>query len=167
MSNTTYIQKQARQKVAELTTLQLVEAFEATDAITDKSLNELTPAVRGWLLDELERRDYEAFKKWMISAEAGPRAFYIVESLKLYVPDPETVTDFTAMLLGQGVQAAIEVHGKIRNGQEAFLQAQSHNDLELAKVKLGVVKGNWRFVDAGYDPMGHPFARIMIVEEEK
>lgn len=43
------------------TTAQLVEDFIFTGIMTDPHI----PTVRGWIMDELERRNPEAYKHWL------------------------------------------------------------------------------------------------------
>lgn len=65
-----------RALVAKRTTYQLIEDFEETN---NKKLDEYLPIVRGWLMDELEKRDQSAFNNWIDSNESSPRKFYIGE----------------------------------------------------------------------------------------
>lgn len=62
-----------KEKIKQLPAEQLVEMFEMTDGMTD----DVTPTVRGWLLDEFEARNPEAFERWMLSCDDSPRAFFI------------------------------------------------------------------------------------------
>lgn len=57
----------ARRKTESLTLEELVDAFAATETDDDESI----PTVRGWLMDELERRNPAAFGAWLDSAEAS------------------------------------------------------------------------------------------------
>lgn len=52
--------------VAKMTTLQIVDAFETCD----------DPTVRGWLMDELEARNPEAFDAWLEAYTDSPRRFF-------------------------------------------------------------------------------------------
>lgn len=63
----------AREMIAGRTTESIVEMFE----MTETQNTEEVPTVRGWLMDELEKRDEEAFDKWIDSEEASPRSFYL------------------------------------------------------------------------------------------
>lgn len=56
-------------------TYELIADFEATD---DMPMSEELPIVRGWLMDELERRNKAAFDCWLESNEASPRKFFVV-----------------------------------------------------------------------------------------
>lgn len=58
-----------------LSTAQLVEAFEATDTDNRPEI----PTVRGWLMDELEARNPDAFGTWMDEepANGSPRPFFL------------------------------------------------------------------------------------------
>ena len=59
-----------------MTTAQLIEAFEATNGMTDDTI----PFVRARLLDVLEERDPAAFDAWLecddVELIASPRSFY-------------------------------------------------------------------------------------------
>lgn len=50
-----------------MTLEQLVEQFEATEHREDK----LIYTVRGWLMDEIERRNPEGFSEWLDSDNAA------------------------------------------------------------------------------------------------
>ena len=63
----------ARKKVAALTTKNIIFQFELTENMNDVNI----PTVRGWLMDELEKRNPEAFDAWMESDEESPRKFFI------------------------------------------------------------------------------------------
>ena len=69
--------KVAEQKARYLLTLrsttELVGDFEATEKVNDPSIY----MVRGWLMDELESRDAEAFEAWIDSDKESPGTFYI------------------------------------------------------------------------------------------
>lgn len=58
--------------VAGRSTEQLVTMFEMTETTDVENI----PTVRRWIMDELERRDPEAFDKWLDSMEDSPRRFY-------------------------------------------------------------------------------------------
>lgn len=54
----------ARAIIANRSTAQLCEMFEATNGpIGEKVMEEAM--VRGWIMDELEKRDAEAFNRWI------------------------------------------------------------------------------------------------------
>lgn len=65
-------EKKARARIKKLSTPQIIDQFELTEAVNDKYI----PIVRGWLMDELESRNSEAFDKWLESGEDSPRIFY-------------------------------------------------------------------------------------------
>jgi hypothetical protein len=71
------LEAQARAMIAARTTAQLCTDFALTETlpITDPA----TPKVRGWLMDELEKRDADAFDKWIWSDEL-PHAFFGVSA---------------------------------------------------------------------------------------
>lgn len=70
----TQAEAKARAIVAARPTYDLVGDFELTE--TMPMTQELAIA-RGWIMDELEERNPEAFNAWMDGNEASPRAFYI------------------------------------------------------------------------------------------
>lgn len=54
-------EKRARNLAGSLTTAQLLDQFELTSDMT----GEHVPTVRGWLMDEIEKRYPVAFDKWL------------------------------------------------------------------------------------------------------
>jgi hypothetical protein len=69
----TNAEKKARAMVARLSTAELVNQFELTETM---QISIETAMVRGWIMDELEKRNPEAFDAWMDSDEDGPRNFF-------------------------------------------------------------------------------------------
>ena len=61
-------------KIAARSTEQLCYDFAATEVHAGASRE--IAMVRGWLMDELEKRNAEAFDAWMFSDESLPHAFY-------------------------------------------------------------------------------------------
>ena len=61
MKNESRIQSRARLAIASRTTLSLCELMILTNASNDPEI----PTVRGWIMDELEHRDPEAFSLWL------------------------------------------------------------------------------------------------------
>lgn len=59
---------------AKLDTAQLIESFEATDSRKDAEI----PTVRGWIMDELERRNPAAFEAWMMGEATIPARKYFL-----------------------------------------------------------------------------------------
>lgn len=59
----TALEKRAKNLIAGLTTTQLLDQWESTSDIADPNI----PTVRGWLMDELEKRFPEQFDAWMDS----------------------------------------------------------------------------------------------------
>ena len=59
----TALEKRAKNLIAGLTTSQLLDQWESTSDIADPNI----PTVRGWLMDELEKRFTEQFDAWMDS----------------------------------------------------------------------------------------------------
>lgn len=70
-------EKKARDLLASRTTKDLVEQFELTSKIKTNGYNAEIPTVRGWIMDELEKRDADAFDKWIDSDCDSPRSFYL------------------------------------------------------------------------------------------
>lgn len=58
MTNT---EKQARELLSNATLADLLDEWELTSKINDPEI----PTVRGWLMDELESRNPEAFNAWL------------------------------------------------------------------------------------------------------
>jgi len=59
------IERLAQNRLRGLTIGQLIEAFAETE--TDDA--DEIPTVRGWIMDELERRDKAAFNSWLDSRD--------------------------------------------------------------------------------------------------
>lgn len=59
----TTAETKARKLISYLTLNQLLEQWELTSSINDEHI----PTVRGWLMDELEKRNPEAFDRWLDS----------------------------------------------------------------------------------------------------
>lgn len=59
----TALEKRAKNLIAGLTTSQLLDQWESTSDIADPNI----PTVRGWLMDELEKRFPEQFDAWLDS----------------------------------------------------------------------------------------------------
>ena len=55
----------ARKMIAKLSLPKLLDQWELTATTKDENIN----IVRGWLMDELEKRNPEAFDKWIDSEE--------------------------------------------------------------------------------------------------
>lgn len=68
-------EKRARAMIAAQSTRRLIEQFELTELVRDEHI----PTVRGWLMDELKRRDPVAYDAWIDCErlDAGPREFFI------------------------------------------------------------------------------------------
>lgn len=54
-------EKRARKTIEEMDTARLLDQFELTSDMT----GEHVPTVRGWLMDEIEKRYPVAFDKWL------------------------------------------------------------------------------------------------------
>ncbi len=68
----TKAEEKARFLIACRTMKQLIEDFEMTETNNDQYIY----IVRGWIMDELEKRDPEAFDKWIDSNEENPKEFF-------------------------------------------------------------------------------------------
>jgi len=67
MTNTATATAKIANLFAQLSTEKLIESWELTDTNKDPNIS----TVRGWLMDEMEIRNPEAFNTWM---EADPHA---------------------------------------------------------------------------------------------
>ena len=67
MTNTATATAKIANLFAQLSTEKLIESWELTDTNNDPNIS----TVRGWLMDEMESRNPEAFNNWM---EADPHA---------------------------------------------------------------------------------------------
>ena len=69
-------EKKARELISKLSLEQLLDEWELTSVINDSHI----PTVRGWLMDELEKRNPEAFDKWLDSytSDEDLRAYMIL-----------------------------------------------------------------------------------------
>ncbi len=65
----------AREMIRQRTTYQLVADFEQSEKT---QMTDELPIVRGWLMDELEKRNPAAFACWLESNEISPRKFFCV-----------------------------------------------------------------------------------------
>lgn len=66
-------EQRARKLIASRTMEQLITNFEITETLNGSEV----PMVRGWIMDELEKRDPEAFDKWLDSYVDSPRKFFL------------------------------------------------------------------------------------------
>jgi len=64
----------ARAMIAQRSTYQLVLDFEESER---QQMTDELPIVRGWLMDELEKRNKAAFDCWLESVEISPRKFFV------------------------------------------------------------------------------------------
>lgn len=70
----TNAEKKARNLIANRSTEQIINDFELTEMLT------ITPelaTVRGWYMEELEKRNAEAFEKWIDNYDDSPRKFFL------------------------------------------------------------------------------------------
>ncbi len=71
----------ARRIVASRSTASLCEIFESLDARGERFLEK--SMVRGWIMDELEKRDPEAFGAWLDCTDPAygnrPSAFFLAD----------------------------------------------------------------------------------------
>jgi hypothetical protein len=63
----------AREHMAVLTMPQIVDAFELTEGRHDPEIH----IVRGWLMDEMERRNPAAFEAWLMGTASSPRQYLL------------------------------------------------------------------------------------------
>lgn len=70
----TNAEKKARAMVEKLNTAELINQFELTEKM---QISIEVAMVRGWIMDELEKRNPEAFDAWIDSDEDGPRNFFV------------------------------------------------------------------------------------------
>ena len=63
----------ARAAVASLSTEDIVKQFELTELLNAPE----TSIVRGWYMDELEKRNPEAFDKWLDAYTESPREYFL------------------------------------------------------------------------------------------
>lgn len=63
----------ARAAVASLSTEEIVKQFEMTELLNAPE----TSIVRGWYMDELEKRNPEAFDKWLDVYTESPRKYFL------------------------------------------------------------------------------------------
>lgn len=75
------LEAKARKTIAARSTEQLCWDFAMTEGqdMTDGAV----PMVRGWLMDELENRDADAFDAWMFSDGNLPHSFFGVAPAQL------------------------------------------------------------------------------------
>lgn len=64
----------ARQAIARLSTKEVVEQFEITEGM---NISMAVITLRGWLMDELEARDAEAYDKWIDGDIKSPREYFL------------------------------------------------------------------------------------------
>lgn len=69
----TNAEMKARKLIAGRSIENLIADFEETEKSNDQNIY----TVRGWIMDELKKRDAEAFDAWIDSEEESPRKFYI------------------------------------------------------------------------------------------
>ncbi len=67
----------ARRMISLRNTEALVADFEATETNNDPHIS----IVRGWIMDELEARDPEAFDAWIDAFVDSPRRFFLKEAV--------------------------------------------------------------------------------------
>lgn len=52
----------------------LIESFEATDSMRNPEI----PTVREWMMNEMERRNPEAFENWLMDEKCPPARQYFL-----------------------------------------------------------------------------------------
>lgn len=78
------LEAKARKSVAARSTEQLCYDFAATEIEAQAGVSRELAMVRGWLIDELEKRDAAAFDAWIFSDEELPHSFYGVAPSQLF-----------------------------------------------------------------------------------
>ena len=73
MATTSKSEEIARRAVASLTTEEIVKQFELTELSNAPEIS----IVRGWYMDELEKRNPAAFDKWIDAYTESPREFFL------------------------------------------------------------------------------------------
>ena len=63
----------AMARISTRKTADLIDDFELTEALP---MSPELPTVRGWIMDELENRNPDAFWAWIESDSHSPRAFF-------------------------------------------------------------------------------------------
>ncbi len=63
----------ARKAVASLSTEEIVTQFEITELINKPEIS----IVRGWYMDELEKRNPAAFEAWIDAYSESPREYFL------------------------------------------------------------------------------------------
>lgn len=71
-------EQKAREMISNLTLPDLLDEWELTTNVKDPNIY----TVRGWLMDELEKRNPEAFDKWLESetCEDSELKYYMMEN---------------------------------------------------------------------------------------
>lgn len=67
------IENQAKEMLQDMTIKGIIDAFDAMIGVTIAE----SATVRGWLMDELERRNPEKFEQFLDSSEESPRSFFL------------------------------------------------------------------------------------------
>lgn len=67
--------ERAERMLAKRTMAQLIADWELTERLP---YTPELPVTRGWLMDEFERRDPEAYDAWLEAYDASPREFFKV-----------------------------------------------------------------------------------------
>lgn len=67
--------ERAKRMLAKRTMAQLIADWELTERLP---YTPELPVTRGWLMDEFERRDPEAYDAWLEAYDASPRDFFKV-----------------------------------------------------------------------------------------
>ena len=67
--------ERAKRMLAKRTMAQLIADWELTERLP---YTPELPVTRGWLMDEFERRDPEAYDAWLEAYDASPRDYFKV-----------------------------------------------------------------------------------------
>jgi len=73
-TNTATLETKKTNLVAGLTIEGLMDAFDATDSNNSPEI----PTVRGWIMDEMEKRNPEAFNAWLSGDATIPARNYFL-----------------------------------------------------------------------------------------
>lgn len=87
-------EEKARNMLKGRTTAQLLEDWEETERAPMPMTPELA-LVRGWIMDELEARDPEAFETWLEQNTASPREWFAARNVEdsTYTQDYDEFSD--------------------------------------------------------------------------
>lgn len=105
--------EQAQAVLDQMTTIEVIEAFEKTDGQRGVEVYE----VRGWLIDELNRRAPKAFDQWMdlCNSEDSPRRIFTT---------PDSVPQWAM----NAANELVEMHGVNKSQRDTVARLISHHE---------------------------------------